>query len=560
MKSDRRTFNDLLNQASSLQAVAVICLIPVAAQAQPVNDQCSNAIEIAGSSFSDTADVSTATVGPEDTAACACSVNDKTIWYRYRSAAGTVVTIDTFGSSYDTVLDDFVGTCDSKTETTCNDNRLHWQSQIRLCPTAAEDHLVEVSANCNASAGGLLSLHFTSFSNDDRDGDGILACSDNCPAVANAGQTDADGDGVGDACDNCPTEFNPDQTDTDGDGLGDLCDNCPAVPNPSQVDSDGDNIGDACDTCVGPGSDPDGDGVCSGVDNCPFVANPDQADTDGDGLGDVCDRYPDIPRYRDCPVTMNGSPAPPALADAVFEQALVEIWKQCPCNPEDPPTALNFSRCTHAALKALAASGNAPVDFSTSDGRRCYHALDKAAKRSTCRKPANPDGTGHIACCLPHGRCKILRSPERCTSRGGTVGSSPSCYDACPPAGMDVCQDISGLDAAFDRAQRDIEAAQGTPYNFQDPSQNGLLAYAAPHELNCHLPLTAQFLAAPPAPPQLVAETLSGCSSDCMPPYTSGIAYCGKGTARRNDWTYMLAVARLVRSVARVRHPGHATT
>jgi hypothetical protein len=35
----------------------------------------------------------------------------------------------------------------------------------------------------------------------DKDGDGILNASDNCPLAANLDQTDTDGDGYGDACD-----------------------------------------------------------------------------------------------------------------------------------------------------------------------------------------------------------------------------------------------------------------------------------------------------------------------------------------------------------------------
>lgn len=57
----------------------------------------------------------------------------------------------------------------------------------------------------------------------DTDGDGVADATDNCPGVANAGQTDTDGDGRGDACDNCPTVANPSQADSDGDGLGDAC-------------------------------------------------------------------------------------------------------------------------------------------------------------------------------------------------------------------------------------------------------------------------------------------------------------------------------------------------
>jgi Ca2+-binding RTX toxin-like protein len=47
----------------------------------------------------------------------------------------------------------------------------------------------------------------------DGDGDGVDDGSDNCPAVANAGQSDGDGDAVGDACD-----------DGDGDGVLDVVD------------------------------------------------------------------------------------------------------------------------------------------------------------------------------------------------------------------------------------------------------------------------------------------------------------------------------------------------
>jgi hypothetical protein len=84
----------------------------------------------------------------------------------------------------------------------------------------------------------------------DRDVDGILDASDNCPDVYNPGQRDDDRDGVGNKCD---TGSNP-PTDTDNDTVPDSSDNCPNVANSGQVDTDNDGIGDACDTPTPTGS------------------------------------------------------------------------------------------------------------------------------------------------------------------------------------------------------------------------------------------------------------------------------------------------------------------
>ena len=97
----------------------------------------------------------------------------------------------------------------------------------------------------------------------DADGDGVGDGTDNCPSVANAGQTDTDADGSGDACD----------SDDDGDSLSDGSDNCPLIANANQDDFDGDGLGDACD------SDDDGDGASDSFDNCPLVPNSVQSDT-----------------------------------------------------------------------------------------------------------------------------------------------------------------------------------------------------------------------------------------------------------------------------------------
>jgi hypothetical protein len=119
----------------------------------------------------------------------------------------------------------------------------------------------------------------------DSDGDGVPNASDNCPAVANAGQQDADSDGVGDACDVCPGS--DDNIDTDSDGVPDGCDVCPGGDD--NVDTDSDGVPDSCDICPGGDDnvDTDSDGVPDGCDVCP--GGDDNVDTDGDGVPDGCD-------------------------------------------------------------------------------------------------------------------------------------------------------------------------------------------------------------------------------------------------------------------------------
>ncbi len=172
---------------------------------------------------------------------------------------------------------------------------------------------------------------------DDRDQDGLVDSSDNCPEHANSGQWDLDHDGLGNDCDldidgdgvsnedeiaagtkpwndksfpgrsvvddrdqdgfandfdNCPDHFNQGQWDKDKDGLGNECDDDidgDEVRNADEV-SAGTRVWDPSSFPVAPSeADRDGDGINNEQDNCADIANGGQWDKDTDGLGNECD-------------------------------------------------------------------------------------------------------------------------------------------------------------------------------------------------------------------------------------------------------------------------------
>ncbi len=125
----------------------------------------------------------------------------------------------------------------------------------------------------------------------DRDNDGIVDATDDCPdtpgILAFNGCPDRDKDGVMDKEDNCPDVVGPVSNqgcpdDADGDGVVDAEDDCPNVAGLASMagcpDTDSDGIADKNDEC------PEVAGLAT-FNGCP--------DTDGDGIVDADDKCPE---------------------------------------------------------------------------------------------------------------------------------------------------------------------------------------------------------------------------------------------------------------------------
>jgi murein tripeptide amidase MpaA len=211
------------------------------------------------------------------------------------------------------------------------------------------------------------------YSSNDFDGDGLIACLDNCPADYNPDQTDEDGDGIGDPCDNCLGLYNPDQADFDRDGAGDLCDICPGLDD--FYDRDFDTVPDCIDNCpASPNTDQadgDEDGIGNVCDNCPTVANEDQADADGDGVGDVCDLCPGFDDLADAdgdtvPDSCDNCPDTPNPDQADSDDNDIGDACQHICGDSDGDRAVNVSDAVHI-INYIFKGGPAPDPLCKAD-------------------------------------------------------------------------------------------------------------------------------------------------------------------------------------------------
>jgi hypothetical protein len=132
-------------------------LFTVPADAVLTNDDCASPALVATLPFADSADVSTATGSPSDPPrSCASATAAHSVWYSFTAGSDGVVTASTAGSSFDTILTVFTGSCAAPSEVACNDDSAGTtQSKASFAVSAGTTYLVQVTAFNEGEAGTL---------------------------------------------------------------------------------------------------------------------------------------------------------------------------------------------------------------------------------------------------------------------------------------------------------------------------------------------------------------------------------------------------------------------
>lgn len=128
----------------------------------PDPDTCVAAREVDTLPYTDALVTTDATVDPDDPS-LPCGAGGQqlhSVWYRFTAPASATYVIDTFGSTYDTVLAVMTGSCGAFTVHHCNDDTTTLQSQIVFSASAGQTYYIEVTSY-SSGPGGLLILHLS---------------------------------------------------------------------------------------------------------------------------------------------------------------------------------------------------------------------------------------------------------------------------------------------------------------------------------------------------------------------------------------------------------------
>lgn len=134
--------------------ILTVLAFAVPAVAQPANDDLANATEVTAVPFHDVVDTSDATTEPgepvdfEEVNDLFCPDRGTTVWYALSLGQSQNVTIDTFGSDYDTTLAVYTGTDFTDLELVdCNDDTFFGlQAALTITADAGVTYLIQVGA------------------------------------------------------------------------------------------------------------------------------------------------------------------------------------------------------------------------------------------------------------------------------------------------------------------------------------------------------------------------------------------------------------------------------
>lgn len=145
----------LINLTCILGIVVFLYRAPVAAAL--TNDACSGALAVASLPYSNTENTGAAAAASDDpTPPCGNNAKHRSVWYALTPSSDQLITADTFGSDYDTILSVYTGFCGSLSAVpgACNDNASGLQSRVSFSVTAGTTYYFMISAT--TTTGGTL--------------------------------------------------------------------------------------------------------------------------------------------------------------------------------------------------------------------------------------------------------------------------------------------------------------------------------------------------------------------------------------------------------------------
>src|SRR5437867_4449919 len=180
MSSLRRSmFNVALPRLLAAFLPAAFLLLasqPCSAASPPPNDDCSTALIVSTNNYANTEFTTDATSTNDPSPDCAFSFGSG-VWYQYTPATNGVMVVDTLGSTFDTVMAVYTGTCGSLTQVACNDDANGSTSASRAAILAAASTTYYILAGGYGGGNGKLVFHLvftTSTVANDRCGGAIL--------------------------------------------------------------------------------------------------------------------------------------------------------------------------------------------------------------------------------------------------------------------------------------------------------------------------------------------------------------------------------------------------